>query len=265
MSGTTKNKPSAADPYSKLAKDVNASPNLVPIIIGVVVAVVLIAGLVAFLSSRSSSDSTVNAESGAAAATNAKQETASVTVTGEDLPPYPTNPSGFLTDPATDPATGRTIPTLNGQTFDGTPITIGPASGKPQVVVFLAHWCPHCQAEVPLIKKWIDEGNLPQGVEISAVSTGVSSQKPNYPPSKWLAREGWQPRVMLDDPSGTAAQAYALPGFPYFVMTDAQGKVLQRGSGEVPIEQFAAAVNNIAAGVAPAPPSSAVSAPAAGG
>ena len=138
MSGTTKNKPSAADPYSKLAKDVNTSPNLVPIIIGVVVAVVLIAGLVAFLSSRSSSDSTVNAESGAAAATNAKQETASVTVTGEDLPPYPTNPSGFLTDPATDPATGRSIPTLNGQTFDGTPITIGPDSGKPQVVVFLA-------------------------------------------------------------------------------------------------------------------------------
>ena len=32
--------------------------------------------------------------------------------------------------------------------FDGAPLTIAP-TGKPMLVVFLAHWCPHCNAEIP--------------------------------------------------------------------------------------------------------------------
>ena len=31
--------------------------------------------------------------------------------------------------------------------FDGTPVEIAP-DGKAKLVVFLAHWCPHCRAEV---------------------------------------------------------------------------------------------------------------------
>ena len=94
------------------------------------------------------------------------------------------------------------IPKLAGQTFDGSDLTIDPADGKPKVIVFLAHWCPHCQAEVPLIKEYIDSGNAPSDVEFYSVATQTDAGKANYPPSGWLAREGWQPPVLLDDSSG---------------------------------------------------------------
>ena len=84
----------------------------------------------------------------------------------------------------------RTPPTLTGEGFDGEPVTIEPGGGTPMVVVFAAHWCPHCQAEIPIIQDWIDEGNLPEDVQVNLVSTGVQADQNNYPPSEWLAQEG---------------------------------------------------------------------------
>ena len=53
-----------------------------------------------------------------------------------------------------DPALGARLPTLTGTGLDGKPLTIGP-SGKPQVILIVAHWCPHCQAEVPRLVSWL--------------------------------------------------------------------------------------------------------------
>ena len=56
---------------------------------------------------------------------------------------------------------------------------------------FVAHWCPHCQAEVPRIVALAEQGRLPEGVDVAAVSTAVDATAPNYPPSAWLDRVGW--------------------------------------------------------------------------
>ncbi|MBS1836565.1 MAG: redoxin family protein [Actinobacteria bacterium] len=239
-----------ADPYSKLAEAQSARKRT-PWIIGGAAVVVLILALIAVLVTTSSDDSsgTAAAGTGAAAAKDAKQETAKVEVKGASLVqmPSPAGDSPF-TSASTDPAIGRQAPTLVGESFDRSKVTIDPTDGIPKVIMFVAHWCPHCQREVPLIQKWIAAGNLPKGVEIVTVSTAVADDRPNYPPSAWIAKEGWQPKVMADDGDGTAAQAYGLPGFPYFVMTNGKGEVVARGSGEVPIDQFAAAVDALAKG-----------------
>jgi cytochrome c biogenesis protein CcmG/thiol:disulfide interchange protein DsbE len=235
------------DPYSKLTHTQERNRKTGPIIIGATVAAVLVIGLIAFLATRGGGDDKVTTGSGAAAAANATQQTANVTVSGEDLPAYPSDATTPLVDPAKDPAVGSVIPKLVGQSFDGSPVTVDPTDGTPKVVMFVAHWCPHCQAEVPLIQQAIADGKLPKDVKIYTVSTAVSDQKPNYPPSNWLNKVGWQPQVLLDDAGGTAAQAYALPGFPYFVMANGQGKVVQRGSGEIPIADFEKAVDSLAA------------------
>ena len=169
----------------------------------------------------------MSSESGDEAPIDAIQETAAVVVEGEPLPQYPET-TGYVADPATDPAVGLTPPTLTGQDFEGNDVTIDPADGTPQVVVFAAHWCPHCQKEIPLIQEWIDEGSLPDGVEISLVSTSARADGPEYPPSEWLSGADWSSTVLLDNADQSAATVYGLTGFPYMVFIGADGTVTQR-------------------------------------
>lgn len=208
------------------------------VVIGAVVAVVVLAIAAVLLTKGGGNKSaSTDKNTGAYAASHAEREQAPITITGTPLPAYPEVQS-VLVPPGQDPAVGQTPPKLEGVSFDGSKVTIDPADKRAKVIIFLAHWCPHCQAEVPRLQKWINDGNKPKDVDIYAVSTGVASDRPNYPPSKWIAREKFTPPVLLDNSDSKAASAYSLPGFPYFVAVNADGTVSQRGSGEVPIDQF---------------------------
>lgn len=130
-----------------------------------------------------------------------------------------------------DPAIGVVAPTLSGQQFDGTPIAVKP--GRPTLVVVLAHWCPHCQAEVPVLTQWEAAGGVPEGVDVIGVASGTDSAAPNYPPSQWLTDEQFPFPVMADSEESDASIALGLTGYPYFVLLDADGTVVQRASGEI--------------------------------
>ena len=167
----------------------------------------------------------------------------SVEVQGTALPPAPRDPS------EADPAVGQTLPTVIGQTFDGNGITISPDDGS-QIVMAVAHWCPHCQREVPLLQKWLDENGMPSDVKLTAVATSNSSAQPNFPAGPWLRKEGWSVPTMVDDKGNEAdsvddkgndaAAALGVSGFPYFAVIGPDGKVVQRASGELTIEQWEA-------------------------
>ncbi len=113
-------------------------------------------------------------------------------------------------------------------------------------MVFLAHHCPHCQAEVPRIVDWASQGLVPAGVDIYGVATGTTSSRENYPPSAWLEREGWPFPTLADSDEYAAAEAWGLTSYPYFVALDADGKVVERASGELTQEQFTALLAKIA-------------------
>ena len=145
-----------------------------------------------------------------------------------------------LEDPADDPAVGQPAPELDGLTFSGEDITVGGAADEPSIVVFLAHWCPHCQREVPVLVDHFEEAGVPEDVDVFAITTSVDPSAPNYPPSAWLEREGWDIPTLYDDEAGSAARAFGLSGFPYFVAIDADGNVVARASGELEPPQFEA-------------------------
>ena len=146
-----------------------------------------------------------------------------------------------------DPAIGKTAPVLTGRGFDGKKVTIG-GQGKPRAVVFVAHWCPHCRREVPRIVKLAKQGKL-DGIEVDTITTGTSSDLPNYPPSKWLAREKWPfTNVLNDDADQQAIRAYGGTAYPYFVFLDAQGNVVGRASGEIAPKAIADGAAKLAAG-----------------
>jgi thiol-disulfide isomerase/thioredoxin len=139
---------------------------------------------------------------------------------------------------ATDPAVGSAAPILLGRNPDGTGIEVGGA-GRPTLVVFLAHWCPHCQAELPLLVDLAEAGAF-EGLRTVAVLTGSNPDAPNFPPVDWLEREGWTGEVLLDDEVATAATAYGLAGYPFMVAMGADGNVVGRTSGEVPADEVTA-------------------------
>jgi cytochrome c biogenesis protein CcmG, thiol:disulfide interchange protein DsbE len=175
---------------------------------------------------------------------SAAQEVAGVEVVGDALPDYPDVP-GVIAPAEQDSGVGLTPPTLVREDFDGGASTIDPGDGRAKVVVFVAHWCPHCQKEVPVIQGWVDEGNLPDDVDLWAVSTGTRSDQNNYPPSRWLAQEGWSEGILLDNGDMSAATAWGLTGYPYMVFLDADGRVVRRSSGEVPEADFDALVREL--------------------
>lgn len=201
--------------------------------IGVLV-VVAIGGIVAIAASRGDDDGDGGSGGGTGLAN------APVEVTGaEPLPRFEQT--------AGDPAIGMTIPSLEGTTVDGEPLTIEPG-GTAKIIVFLAHWCGHCQNEVKSLSPHLEESPMPEDVELVAVSTGVDEGQGNYPPKRWLDSEGWEAPTMADSEAGAAGTAYGLSSFPYFVVVDADGKVLGRLAGEVGTNAFDQLVEAAAAG-----------------
>lgn len=179
-------------------------------------------------------------DSNKAAPTNSSgvtlEQTAVAAITGTPLPALPSGES--------DPAVGMTIPTVDGRSFDGSAVHIA-ADGKPKLILFAAHWCPHCQRELPLIASYFQQHGLPAGVEVIVVSTAVSADRPNYPPSDWLAGLSWPTPIMADTDTSAVAQAFGLPGYPYFVAVSADNKVVARTSGELPITDFATLLGQV--------------------
>jgi thiol-disulfide isomerase/thioredoxin len=152
-----------------------------------------------------------------------------VTTTGSALAAFASSSS--------DPAVGKTIPDITGSSFEGSPVRISD-DGKAKVVLFVAHWCPHCQREVPLLAADLHRTPLPPNIEMITISTGVNPSAPNYPPSKWLAGVDWPTPVIADDSQSSAATAYGLTAYPYLVFVDAHNHVQFRASGEMPLTEF---------------------------
>jgi cytochrome c biogenesis protein CcmG, thiol:disulfide interchange protein DsbE len=221
-------------------------PRRLPIL-AVVAGLVVVAAVVAVVASRGGDDddaapadeSPAVSGGGTTAGDDAAADpaTASVAVDGEALPPLPEGED--------DPAVGEPMPVLSGTGIDGQPLVVG-ADG-PGVIVFVAHWCPHCQREVPLIQDWLAGGGLPEGASIMAVATGTDPTAPNYPPADWLRGEGWEVPTLLDSGELTAADAAGLTAYPFFVFVDGEGRVAARATGELDVEEIAGTLRSLAA------------------
>ena len=122
------------------------------------------------------------------------------------------NPLEKLPESGADPAVGVKAPELRGAGFDGSPVTIGAVSEKRTLIAFVAHWCPHCNREVPRIITWWGSSARPSDLNLVAVSTAVDKSLPHYPPSTWLQDEHWTEPVMADSVAQEAASAYGLTG-----------------------------------------------------
>ena len=192
-----------------------SNPLLKWLVVGVLALVVVAVG-VAFLAGRDAEQRAQNSDA---------PEVSDVSIEGAPLPPF----DGQEPDPAME----RMAPAFAATTFDGVEVSVLPGDGTAKVIGFFAHWCPHCQRELPRLVDWLAVNELPAGVEVIAVSTAVDSSRGNYPPSAWFAEEQWPAVAVRDSESSEIGDAYGLGGFPYMVGVDADGRVVARVSGEL--------------------------------
>lgn len=242
------NKPSRQTSSSakvRAASSSGSGGNTLWLWIGIVVLVVVV-GVVAVAIGRSSSSGSAEgggtSPSGGTVVPSGDLEFGAVEVEGAALPQQP--------ESGADPAVGETIPTVKGITFDESSVEIT-ADGKPKVILAIAHWCPHCQREVPLLQEWLDENGMPSDVELVAVATGNDPTAVNFPAGDWLREEGWSIRTMVDDQDDNAAVALGVGGYPGFTVVGADGTVVFRTSGEISMDQWEALLESARTGVAP--------------
>lgn len=205
------------------------------VIIGVVVAIVVALLVAVLVGGDSADDGASSSTVGPSVPSGDVSENQPVRVEGTMLERLP--------DGGTDTAIGMPAPALMGSSFDGSPVNVTPGDGRPYMLVFLAHWCPHCNAEVPRLIEWKASGAVPADLNVIGVSTGVASDRPNYPPSQWVVDKGWPWPVLADSENMDAAAAYGLSGYPFFTIVGADGLVKVRVSGEVEVD----ALNEIVA------------------
>jgi cytochrome c biogenesis protein CcmG/thiol:disulfide interchange protein DsbE len=162
-----------------------------------------------------------------------RTETAPVEISGQALSPIPSDGSG-------DASVGADAPSATGVDFDGEAVDLLADDGG-TVVVFLAHWCPHCQAEVPRIVDHLG-GQLPEDVRLVGVVTATDPGQGNYPPSAWLEAEDWPFDVLVDSQASELGDAYGVGSYPAFVAVGPDGTVQLRGSGELSTDGLDAVV-----------------------
>ena len=202
-----------------------------PLVIGIVLAVVAVVAIAAVVLTGGDDDDGGSAGDAPVFGT--------VTLEGEPLP------QGEFPD---DPSVGQPVPTLRGQDYAGNDTAIVPGADGPLMIVVMAHWCPHCNAEVPLLVEWGESGDVPENLQVVGVSTAAREGGEHFPPATWIEEDmGWTWPVIADDEEQTAAAALGTTGYPYLMFVDADGNLMFRISAELPIEDVQTLADQAAA------------------
>ncbi len=148
-----------------------------------------------------------------------------------DLPPFEETSNDLAV------LAGMTLPTIEGPEYgSGTTVTYHPDDGIARVWLVWAHWCPHCQAELPELATWYrDNAALYPDIELVTVSTAIDESRGN-PLLPYLEESAFPFPVIIDE-DGTQASHFGATVFPFWVITDPDGTVLVRLGGELDISQ----------------------------
>jgi cytochrome c biogenesis protein CcmG/thiol:disulfide interchange protein DsbE len=146
--------------------------------------------------------------------------------------PYP--------DGGPDAAVGLAAPVITALDYDGQEVTLG-ASGQAQVLVFLAHWCPVCDQELPTLREVVTADLVPDDVQMVLITTGLDPGRPNWPPRTWLRDAGLGDVLTVrDDVGDPLMRAFGLRAYPAWAVIDADGTLVARRQGLLRAPEVAA-------------------------
>ncbi len=122
------------------------------------------------------------------------------------------------------PAPDFTAPRLDG----GEPFRLAALRGRPVVLIFFLHTCPHCHQALETLREELPE--IPE--EKRPVLVGVSVQDKPYAVRAALESAGLDFFPVVMDPEGSVRRAWGvLGGVPDIFLIDAQGRIRARFRG----------------------------------
>lgn len=142
-------------------------------------------------------------------------------------------------------AQGQPAPKLSGKDmYSGREVSLQDMQGKPTLVAVWAHWCPHCQKEMPIIQQVSQEQAADFNFLTVTTAAGQQPAQAQYAtPATFMQTQGITIPTLRDD--GTKAmQALGVQGFPTLLMVDADGKLVGKASGEMPKDQLLSFMQN---------------------
>ena len=129
------------------------------------------------------------------------------------------------------------IPDIEGISISGEPFKIQ-NDGRKKIILFLAHWCPHCQVEVGVFESWIKTRGVPNDFDIYGIATANNPSQENYPPETWLKEGNWEFPTIIDTDSDNIAKIFGVTSFPYWILVDSDNKILTRLTGTFKEEEI---------------------------
>jgi peroxiredoxin len=119
-------------------------------------------------------------------------------------------------------------PSFEAKDLDGKPFSLDEISGKPAVLIFFLHTCPHCHHALAFLKEQLPK--IPEAER--PVLIAVSLQNRPSAIRIALADEGLDHFPVLLDPDEKIAQKYGLKGgVPDISLIDKKGRIVYRMQG----------------------------------
>jgi thiol-disulfide isomerase/thioredoxin len=124
---------------------------------------------------------------------------------------------------------GESVPAFTApDLFSGT-VSWDDYAGSPALLSVWAPWCSHCQAELPVVDRVMED--YPD-VGLVTIVTAIDAQ-PGPAPDEFMQDENLSFPVAVDDDQGTLASAFGIQGFPTLYFVNSDGTVAAEYEGEV--------------------------------
>ena len=119
---------------------------------------------------------------------------------------------------------GREAPNFTLPSLDGQQVRLPAMRGKIVLFDFWATWCGPCRAEMPIVKKIVDDYDA-KGLE----AWGISDEKARVV-KEWMARNPWNLPVLVDAEDKVSEQSQ-VEGIPSLLVIGRDGKILSYYTG----------------------------------